>query len=118
MTDHVTAQDVPPVVMGVLRIFLAYSSRGEEAVLVLETRKEVISTKFRSVESTVGVPPAPTNISLATKKKKEFRKKKSSLAAGSSTNSNATKRTRTSWTRRRMGRTDPWGWILPAPHLK
>ena len=94
-----------------LRIFLAASSRGEEAFLILETRKKVISTKFRSVENTVGVPAAPTNISLARKKKnpararrsrlrlEEFMKKKvdekkqaeSSIAAGPFTNSTATK---------------------------
>ena len=59
MTDQVSAQDVPPGVMDVLRIFLAASSRGEEAFLILETRKKVISKKLRSVESIVGVPATP-----------------------------------------------------------
>ena len=110
MTDQESTQDVPPGVMDVLRIFLAASSRGEEAALILETRRKVISSKFRSVESTAGVPAAPTNNSLARKKKnpararrsrlrlEAFMKRKvdtkdqteSSLAAGPSTNSTAT----------------------------
>ena len=66
MTEQSSAQDVPLGVMDLLRIFLAASSRGEEAALIMETRRKVISSKFRSVESTAGVPAAPTN-----KKKEE-----------------------------------------------
>ena len=47
MIDLTSAQDVPPRVMDLLRIFLAASSRGEEAVLTLKTSKKAISTKFR-----------------------------------------------------------------------
>ena len=111
MTEQLSAQNVPPGVMDLLRIFLAASSRGEEAALILETRRKVISSKFRSVESTAGVPAAPTNNSLARKKKnpararrsrlrlEAFMKRKvdtkeqaeSSLAAGPSTNSTTNK---------------------------
>ena len=79
MTDQLNTQDVPPGVMDLLRIFLAASSRGEEAALILETRRKVISSKFRSVESTAGVPAAPTNNSLARKKKNPARARRSRL---------------------------------------
>ena len=79
MTEQTSAQDVPPGVMDLLRIFLAASSRGEEAALILETRRKVISSKFRSVESTAGVPAAPTNNSLARKKKNPARARRSRL---------------------------------------
>ena len=46
----VNVQDVPVQVLDQLRIFLAASSRGEEAVLILETRKNKLTTKYRSVE--------------------------------------------------------------------
>ena len=49
-------QDVPPRVMEMLRIFLDASSRGEEACLVLETRKGQLTTKYRCVENVPGVP--------------------------------------------------------------
>ena len=64
MVDLTSAQDVPPRVMDLLRIFLAASSRGEEAVLTLETRKNAISTKYRSVESPAGVLAATNNTVL------------------------------------------------------
>ena len=79
MTDQESTQDVPPGVMDVLRIFLAASSRGEEAVLILETRKRVISTKFRRVEKTTGVPAAPINIPVPKRKKNPARARRSRL---------------------------------------
>ena len=79
MIDMMSAQDVPPGGMGLLRIFLAASSRGEEAVLILETRRKTISTKFRSFESPVGVPAAPANITLKKKKKNPARARRSKL---------------------------------------
>ena len=54
-------QDLPQRVMELLRIFLAASSRGEEAALVLETRKGAITTKYKSVETVAGVPVQTTN---------------------------------------------------------
>ena len=59
MEDVKREEDVPPRVMEMLRIFLAASSRGEHAVLVLETRKRTLTTKYRSVEVLAGTP-APT----------------------------------------------------------
>jgi hypothetical protein len=56
-----------------LKIFLDSSSRGEEAVLDLETRKKVISKKFRSDEKPAGVPAAPSNITFPKKKKNPAR---------------------------------------------
>ena len=70
MIDLTSAQDVPPRVMDLLRIFLAASPRGEEAVISLETSKKAISTKYRSVESPAGVPAAPNNTTLPENKKK------------------------------------------------
>ena len=48
--------DLPPRVIDLVRMFLAASSRGEQAVLVLETKKKMLTTKYRSVESVAGVP--------------------------------------------------------------
>ena len=61
MADY-NVQDVPLRVLEMLRIFLAASSRGEEASLVLETRKGKLTTKYRCVETVTGVPdPTSTN---------------------------------------------------------
>jgi len=40
-------QDVPPRVMEMLRMFLAASSRGEEALFVLETKKNKMTTQVQ-----------------------------------------------------------------------
>ena len=69
---------MPPRVMDLLRIFLVASSRGEEAVISLETSKKAISTKYRSVESPSEVPAAPNNTTLP-KKKNPARAKRSRL---------------------------------------
>ena len=66
MADY-SFKDVPPRVMEIVEIFLAASSRGVEASLVLETRMGKITTKYKSVESVAGVP---TPISTPTAKKK------------------------------------------------
>ena len=54
MVDNFSQEDVPARVMELLRMFLAASSRGEQACLVLETRKRTVTTKFRSVETVAG----------------------------------------------------------------
>ena len=46
--------DVPPRVLELLEAFLSASSRGEHALLILETRKTSISMKYRSVETFTG----------------------------------------------------------------
>ena len=51
MFDMISDQNVPPRIMEMLKIFLAASSRGDQAVLILETRKGTITTNYRSVES-------------------------------------------------------------------
>ena len=47
---------VPSRVMEMLEIFLAASSRGEKAVLVLETRMKTVNIKYRSVDTMAGTP--------------------------------------------------------------
>ena len=73
MIDLESVQDMPPWLIYLLKIFLDSSSRGEEAVLDLETRKKVISKKFRSDEKPAGVPAAPSNITFPKKKKNPAR---------------------------------------------
>ena len=60
--------DVPPRVLELLETFLSASSRGEHALLILETRKTSISMKYRSVETVTG-PSATTSPSAVLKKK-------------------------------------------------
>ena len=60
MVDVNSDEDVPPRVMELLRIFLAASSRGEEAVFVLETRQKKLTTKFRCMETVAGNPATTT----------------------------------------------------------
>ena len=74
----VNSQDLPSRVIEVLRIFLAASSRGEQAVLTLETRKGMLTTKYRSVETVAGVP-ATTSTSTTHKKMNPARARRSRL---------------------------------------
>ena len=67
MVDVNSAKDIPPRVMELLRIFLAASSRGEEAVFVLETRQKRLTTKYRSMETVAG-NPATTSTSTTNPK--------------------------------------------------
>ena len=69
MIDIPSTQDVPPGVMDLLRIFLAASSRGEQAVFILETRRRERTTKFRSGVETG--TPAPTYTQLNNKKNRK-----------------------------------------------
>ena len=52
-------------------MFLAASNRGDHAVLVLESRKQQITTKYRSVEGKAGAPASTSTTSTPTKKKKK-----------------------------------------------
>ena len=61
--------DVPSSVMEMLEIFLAASSRGEHATLILESRMKKLTTKYRCVEKDAG-SPAPHDKSNSEKKKK------------------------------------------------
>ena len=64
--------DVPQRVLDVIKMFLAASKRGHNTVLILESRKQQIITKYRSVEKVAG-PPATTSppTSTASSMKKE-----------------------------------------------
>ena len=53
-----SSTQVPPGVMELLKIFLAARSRGEDSVLILDTRRKTISTKYRTAENAVGAPAA------------------------------------------------------------
>ena len=46
--------DVPQRVLDLIKMFLAASKRGDKTVLILESRKQQIITKYRSVEKVVG----------------------------------------------------------------
>jgi hypothetical protein len=50
-------------VLDIVRMFLAASNRGDHAVLVLESRKQKITTKYRSVERIAGAPASTSTIS-------------------------------------------------------
>ena len=69
MVDNFSQEDVPARVMELLRMFLAASSRGEQACLVLETRKRTVTTKFRSVETVAGnsATASPTTQAIKSK---------------------------------------------------
>ena len=60
MVDVNGVDVLPPSVQDLLMIFLAASSRGEHASLVLESRRKTITSKYRCVETLAGTP-APTN---------------------------------------------------------
>ena len=74
MVDVQGLSDVPPQVLDLLRIFLDASSRGEQAVLVLETRNSTLTTKFRTVETLTGAPAT-----TRTRKKNPARARRSQL---------------------------------------
>ena len=71
--------DVPPSVMDLLKIFLAASTRGEQAVLILESRKGTLSTKLRSLEEIVAGAPAPTAKPSVKRRKNPARARRSQL---------------------------------------
>ena len=68
MVEVNSLDDVPTRVLEVLKIFLAASSRGEKACLVLETKCNMIITKYRSVDMGAGTPAAATNITTRRRK--------------------------------------------------
>ena len=79
MDDMSSDQEVPTGVLDLLRIFLAARSRGEDAILILETRKRNISTKYRSSEHAAGAPAAVNNPVLKRKKRSPARVLRSRL---------------------------------------
>ena len=70
MVDLKCLDDLPTRVLEVLRIFLAASSRGEKAVLVLETKSKAVTTKYRSVEVIVGGMLAPAQATISARRRK------------------------------------------------
>ena len=62
MVDSNSDQDVPPRRLDLLRIFVAASSREEQAVLVLESRNSTITTKYRC-EDNLAEDPASSSTS-------------------------------------------------------
>jgi hypothetical protein len=64
-------EDVPPRLMEMLQIFLTTKSRGEQAVLILETRQGTLTTKYRTVEALAGVPATTNSCSEPPCKKNE-----------------------------------------------
>ena len=64
-------EDVPPRLLERLRIYLATRSRGEQVVLILETRQGTLTTKYRTVEALAGVPATTNTCSEPPCKKKE-----------------------------------------------
>ena len=79
MIDMSSTQEVPPGVMKLLKIFLAARSRGEEAVLILETRRKTLSTKYRSAENSAGAPAATNTPALKKRRKNPARVERSRL---------------------------------------
>ena len=79
MIDMSSTQEVPPGVMDLLRIFLAARSRGEDAVLILETRRKTLSTKYRSDENSAGAPAATNTPPLKKRSKNPARVERSRL---------------------------------------
>ena len=53
MEDSDSEQDVPHRVLDMVRMFLAASTRGDHAVLTLETRNKQLITKYRSAEKNI-----------------------------------------------------------------
>ena len=64
----VDLEDVPPCVLDLLKIFLASSSRGEKAILILETQNKAIKTKYRSMDPADGSPAVPTSTNTRRRK--------------------------------------------------
>ena len=69
---------VPPGILEMLKIFLAASSRGDQAVLILETRNRTLTTKYRCVEPMSGAPACPST-SISNKEVNNARARRSKL---------------------------------------
>jgi hypothetical protein len=66
--------DVSPQVLDLLRMFLNANSRGEQSVLVLETRNSTLATKYRTVETLTGA-----SATTRTRKKNPARARRTKL---------------------------------------
>ena len=70
-------QDVPQGMLDMMRMFLSASSPGQHAVLVLDSRNRIITTKYTCVENLVGTL-ANSNTS-SVKKRNAARERRSKL---------------------------------------
>ena len=70
MEDSVSVQDVPNTVLNMVRMFLAASTRGDHAVLILESRNKQMITKYRSVEKVAGAPATANTQNLNTNRRR------------------------------------------------
>ena len=75
MADVTSDKGIPRRMLEMLRMFLAASSDGETALLVLESRNGKMTTKFRSVEASGSPVPTPQEH----KKKNPARARRSKL---------------------------------------
>ena len=75
MADVTSDKGIPRRMLEMLRMFLAASSDGETALLVLESRNGKMTTKFRSVEASGSPVPTPPEH----KKKNPARARRSKL---------------------------------------
>ena len=78
MAEDFSYKDVPPRVMELLRMFLAANSRGEVAVLCLETRKKTLTTNYKN-EVRTEITGTPANTTDVTKKKQNPSRARRSL---------------------------------------
>ena len=62
MVDSDSDQDVPQRVLDMVRMFLASSTKGDNTVLILESRNRQIVTKYRSVEKVAGATANTPNL--------------------------------------------------------
>ena len=79
MVELKSLDDLPSRVLDLLKTFLAANSRGETAVLVLETKNKAVNTKYRSVDTEAGSPAPLPNISQRRKRKNPARARRSQL---------------------------------------
>jgi hypothetical protein len=71
--------DEPSRVLELLKIFLAASSRGEMAVLVLETKSKAVTTKYRCMDTVSGLPTPPSSTCPKRRRNNPARAKRSQL---------------------------------------
>ena len=79
MVEVTSLDDVPSRVLDLLKIYLAASSRGEMAVLVLETKSKAVNTKYRSMDTVSGMPTPPSSTCPKRRRNNPARAKRSQL---------------------------------------
>ena len=79
MVELKSLDDLPSRVLDLLKTFLAANSRGETAVLVLETKNKAVNTKYRSVDTEAGSPAPLPSTSQKRKRKNPARARRTQL---------------------------------------